>query len=179
MQFDYEKFKALVLYVIWRTGHFNDFGSTKLNKVLWFAEARHFEAYGKPITGESFIRDKHGPRSKHLLEVCDELEGAGRVEPFTERVYDYEVKRYRTLQPADTAAFSSEELSLIDWWITNIAERHTAASISRFSHDYGWELAKMGEELPLHAFLASRIREPRSKEELEWADEEAKRLGLK
>ena len=37
----------------------------------------------------------------------------------------------------------------------------------------------MGEELPLYAFLAAKIREPRSEAEVKWAQEEAHRLGLK
>lgn len=84
MSFDREKFKALVLYILWRTSHTEGFGATKLNKALWFAEARAFEAYGKPITGETFVRDKFGPRSKHVPEVCAELVGNGRLEPFVE-----------------------------------------------------------------------------------------------
>lgn len=179
MAYDAGRFKALVLYVLWRTGHYEGFGITKLNKVLWFSEARSFEAYGRPITGETFIRDKYGPRSKHLLAVCRELEDEGLVSPFTEPLYDHEAKRFRALEPADTSKFSAEELSLIDWWISNVAEKHTATSISKLSHDYGWEIANLGEELPVHAFLASRIREPASEDELAWASEEAKRLGSK
>lgn len=49
----------------------------------------------------------------------------------------------------------------------------------QLSHDYGWEIAQMGEELPLRAFLASRIRSPRTAEEIAWAEEEAARHGLK
>ena len=179
MELDREKFKALVLYVIWKTSHIDGFGATKLNKALWFSEARAFEAYGNPIAGEKFIRDKHGPRSKHLREVCDELERAGLIEPFTEQIFDHKANRYRALQPADTSLFSNEQLSLIDWWIRTISEKHTAVSISNLSHDYGWDVAGMGEELPLYAFLAQRIRSPNKDDEQEWAKREADRLGLK
>lgn len=179
MILDREKLKAFVLYIVWRTSHTEGFGSTKLNKVLWFTEARSFEAYGRPITGEQFIRDQFGPRSKHLREICDELEREGRIEPFSEQMLNYPVHRYRALHPADTSMFTAEELTLADWWIATIAERYTATSISQLSHDYGWEVAAMGEELPLHALLAKRIRPPKAGDELEWAEREAERLGLK
>lgn len=179
MELNREKFKALVLYVIWKTSHTDGFGSTKLNKALWFSEARAYEAYGQPISGERFVRDKHGPRSKHLREICDELENAGLIERFTEQIFEYTANRYRALQPADTSYFSNEQLSLIDWWISTISEKHTAVSISNLSHDYGWEVAGLGEELPLHAFLAKRIRSPKVGEELDWAKKEAERIGLK
>jgi hypothetical protein len=178
MDFNREKFKALLLYLIWKTGHREGFGSTKLNKTLWFSEARTFQAFGKPIAGETFVRDMFGPRAKHILPILQELVSEGLVEPFTEHVYDYEVTRYRALQPADTALLSAEELSFVDWWVAFI-DKHTATSISKFSHDSGWEIAAIGEELPIYAFLASRIREPRSEDEIGWAKSEAERAGLK
>ena len=178
MRFDREKFKALVLHILWRTSRVGGFGVTKLNKALWFAEARSFEAYGQPISGEEFVRDKHGPRSKHARDVCEELVVEGLLEPFTETVGDFNAIRYRAHSPPDTSVFSGEELMLVDWWIRNIAENHTATSISSLSHDYGWEVAELGETLPLHAFLARRIRDPKTTDELDWANREAERLGL-
>jgi hypothetical protein len=178
MDFDREKFKTLVLHIIWRTCHREGFGATKLNKTLWFAEARTFEAFGKPVSGETFVRDKFGPRSKHLSAICDELQSEGLIERFSEYFYDYEVTRYRAFQPPDISRFSAEEVALVDWWIAFV-DKHTATSISKLSHDYGWEIARMGEELPLYAFLASKIREPRSDAEVKWAQDEARRLGLK
>lgn len=176
---DREKLKALILHIVWRAGRFEGFGLTKLNKALWFAEARAFEAYGKPLTGETFIRDRHGPRSKHLMALCDELEQQGIIASETEKFYDYEAKRYKALQPADHSAFTPEELHLIDWWIAHIGENHTAKSISELSHDYAWQIAGMGDELPLYAFLASRIRPPKSEDEQDWAKQQAAALGLK
>jgi len=177
-QFDRDKFKALVLYVIWRAGEARDFGATKLNKVLWFSDARAFEAYGKSITGETYVRQKFGPVPRHMLPVLDELQQEELIETFTERHFDYEVTRYKAHQPPSTSLFSADELGLIDWWIKHIAEDHTATSISEKSHDYAWQIAKMGEELPFHAFLASRIRQPRD-DELEWARSASEDLGSK
>ncbi len=178
MDFDPDRFKALVLYVIWRTSERNDFGSTKLYKALWFAEARANEALGRPIAGETYIRDKFGPRPKHIREVLEELQNDEQIVVWSEPYHQYTITRFRAFQPPDTTVFGAEELSLIDWWIKHIDEAHTAASISEKSHDYAWKIAAMGEELPLHAFLASRIREPND-EELDWAKEAAEKLGLK
>jgi hypothetical protein len=178
MTFDREKLKALVLYVIWRTGDARDFGATKLNKVLWFSDARAFEALGKSVTGETYIRQKFGPVPKHANSVLDELQRDGLIQAWSEPYFDFEVSRYRAHQPPDTSLFSADELGLIDWWIKHIAEQHTAASISEASHDYAWKIAKLGEELPFHSFLASRIRQPRD-DELEWAKAAADQLGSK
>ena len=69
------------------------------------------------------------------------------------------------------------ELRIIDQMISYVCEEHTAASISEETHDYVWEIAKMGEEIPYFAVFAGRTREP-TEEELEWAKAEARRQGL-
>ena len=177
MAFDRAKFKALVLYVTWRSGSYANFGATKLNKVLWFAEARHYMMYGKPITGETYIRRKYGPVPEHINEICKELEKSNSVQKMTEKYHGKDLKRYVTDTPPSVDLFSAEELSVVDWWIKSIDEEHSATSISEKSHDYAWKIASEGELLPLHAMFASRIRAPLG-DELEWARQEAKRLGL-
>ena len=178
MTFNRDKFKALVLYVIWKAGERRDFGSTKLNKVLWFADARANEALGRPITGETYVREKFGPVPRHILEVRSELENEKLIAVWSEPFFDHKVTRFRAFAPPSTELFTPDELSLIDWWIKHVDEEHSAASISNKSHDYAWQIAKMGEEIPPYAFLASRIRSPKD-DELEWAKEQASNLGLK
>ena len=171
MTFDEIKFKALVLYILWRAGGVPAFGATKLNKVVWFSEARCFEALGKEITGETFIREKFGPVPRHIKGVLRELTESGQVQAWTEPYHEHQIQRYSVANPPDISTFSPQELSFIDWWIKHISEEHTARSISDKSHDYGWQIAEMGETLPLHAVLASRIREPTA-EEVEWAQQQ-------
>jgi hypothetical protein len=85
--------------------------------------------------------------------------------------------RFRTKMSPDMSHFKKEEMDALDFWIKEIAEEHTAESISEKSHDYAWEIAKMGEEIPLYALLTTRMRDPKD-DELEWARKEAERLGL-
>ena len=178
MDLNREKLRALVLYIIWKAGEQKDFGITKLYKTLWFSEARAYQALGRPITGETYVRQKFGPVPKHVGDVLNELERDGQIMIWSEPYFDFKVIRFRAFEPAGTDLFTPDELSLIDWWVKHIDEEHSAASISEKSHDYGWKIAGMGEELPLRAFLASRVRAPND-EELSWAQEEASRLGLK
>jgi hypothetical protein len=85
--------------------------------------------------------------------------------------------RVVALTKPDTSIFTTEELKAVDYWIEHIDKDHTAASISKESHDYAWEVAKMGEELPPYAIFANRIREP-DDEELGQLQERAKAMGL-
>ena len=169
MAFDREKFKTLVLYVIWRSASAREFGLTKLNKVLWFSDARSFEENGTSISGESYTRQKFGPVACHLNEVLQELCGSKLVQHWVEPYFDFEVQRYSAHAPPDMSAFTGQELGFIDWWIRRISEAPASTSTQSTSHDYGWQIAKLGEALPLHAVLSRRIRPPREGEELDWA----------
>jgi hypothetical protein len=173
--FDREKFKALVHYVVARAAGKPNFGAVKLNKVLWFADARQYLLTGKPITGAEYVRQQFGPVPRQIVQVRDELVAEGKIK-FTPPKFAYEGWRFSTLRPAATALFSSEEIATVNWWINHIADEHTADSISDESHDYAWEIAKTGETLPLFSQLASRIREPQGAE-LAWAQAVASRLG--
>ena len=169
MTFDKEKFKTLVLYVIWRSSGMRDFGLTRLNKVLWLSDARAFETTGKSVTGESYRRQKFGPVADHLDEILQQFRDSRQAQLWIEPYFDFEITRYTAHAPPDMSAFSGHELGIIDWWIKTISDERPAASPAGPSHDYAWQIAKMGEELPLQAFLANRIRQPREGEELDWA----------
>src|SRR5712692_120016 len=156
MQFDREKFKRLVLYIAWKVGRRDWFGATKLNKVLWFSEARFFVLHGVPIAGATYIRERHGPVPKQMMPVRDELERAGHIKVFREG----NLIRITTDKKPDLSTFTREELQIVDYWIDHIDKDHTAGSISYESHDYAWDIAHMDEEIPLYAILANRIRDP-------------------
>jgi hypothetical protein len=170
---DLDRLKRLIHYVAWKAGRNDWFGATKLYKVLWFADARRFVLAKKPITGATYIREKFGPVPKYAMTARKQLEAEGAIRTRKEG----SLTRIIALKPPDLSPFSTEELQTVDYWIRNIDENHTAQSISDESHDYAWEIAKMGEELPLYAVLANRIREP-SDRELDKLRTRAKELGL-
>ena len=120
-----------------------------------------------------YIREKWGPIPKHMLVVQRELENEGKIRVKNEG----QLKRVIALVPPDVSDFSAVELKEVKYWIDHIDQNHSAASISDESHDYAWDIAKMGEEIPMHAILANRIREP-TDEELAALKKRAKALGL-
>lgn len=168
-----EKLKRLIHYVAWKAGKRDWFGATKLYKVLWFADARQFVLTKKPITGAIYIREKYGPVPKHVMIAREQLEKEGAIRITKED----KLTRIVAVKVPDVSIFSTEELRTVDYWIEYIDREHTATSISDKSHDYGWDIAKMGEELPLYAILANRIHDP-DERELGQLRQRAKELGL-
>lgn len=174
MDFDKEKFKQLVHYVAWKAGKRDWFGATKLNKVLWYSDARTFVVSGKSITGESYVREKHGPVPKHIMQVRAEMEREGTIKIVKEGT----LVRVLALTPAMPSWFPQDELQSINYWIEHIDKEHTAKSISEKTHDYVWEKAKMGEELPLYVYRVLRIPEELKDEDFNRLKSRAKELGL-
>jgi hypothetical protein len=127
----------------------------------------------KPITNAVYIREKYGPVPKHGILARDQLEREGAIKTIKEG----KLTRIVAARPPDVSIFSQDELKTVDYWIDHIDRDHTATSISEESHDYAWNIAAMGEELPLYAVLANRIREPNA-EELGRLKQRAKELGL-
>ncbi len=175
MLFDRDKFKNLVHYVIWKAGGNDGFGATKLYKVLWFAEARAYVLRRQPITGATYIREEHGPVPKLGRQIRAELESEGRISEIKSNRGGYDQWTFKSLV-APPKFLSEPDRTDVDYWIKHVDENHSAASISEESHDYGWEIAKQGEEIPLIAILAQRIRTP-TKAEIEKAKSKAKDLG--
>lgn len=173
MAFDREKFKRLVHYVIWRAGKRDWFGAVKLNKVLWFSDTEAFAHTGQPITGAAYTRHKFGPVPKAIMPVRSELEREGTIRIKREGKLD----RFTALTKPDMQLFTTSELAIIDYWIEHIATYETAQSISAKSHDYAWQIASMGEPLPMTASLAVRLRAPND-DEIDWAKDTAAKLGL-
>jgi hypothetical protein len=177
MQFDREKFKALLHYIIWRAGDRDGFGATKLYKVLWFSDARAFMLTKTPITGEIYIREKFGPLPKHGISAIDELQREGAIRVWNDRYFNKPFRRFKSLRSPDRVRLTDEQRQIVEYWIEHIATEHTATSISEESHDLAWEIAKLGEEIPYAAIFATRVRDPNGRE-LDWAKSRAKELGL-
>lgn len=135
--------------------------------------------HGQPITGARYTKREWGPCADALLPIRDELAKEGAIKFWRDRKFagDYKKDVYEVLRPPPSNFLTAEEQQIVDFWINEICLKRTAASISEETHGYAWEIARMGEELPIYAALAERGREP-TKEELDWARERAKRRGL-
>ena len=162
--------------MIHRAGDRDGFGLTKLFKVLWFFEAKRFSIEHETFSGAEYTRDEHGPRPTLAYTLLPELEASGAIQRYSERYYNHDLRRARSLRPPATGLLNEDQARDLEYWI-NYVDGVSATQISEESHDYGWEIAKQGEKLPLVAFLASRVRDP-NQDELAWAKERAKALGL-
>ena len=154
------KFKALVHYVCWKCSDDPaSLGAVKLNKILWFADVIAYAEGGASLTNARYVKQKFGPVPKAILPVLRELQRAGRLRIEEVEYYGHQKRQYVAQRKPSMSLFKKHEIEKVDEIIEAITQSHTANSISDFTHDDIWKLANMGEEIPLHAMLASKLGE--------------------
>lgn len=164
-----EKFKALVHYICAKCDDPSRLGSTKLNKILWYAETIAFLNTGEPLTGARFVKRQFGPAPTAILPILQELEDEKAILIKNVSFYGFPKREFISLrQPSVTEPFTPEQVAIIDEVIEAICDTHTARSIVDLSHDEIWEMASIGEELPVYTVLAERGEV--TEEDAAWAD---------
>ena len=176
VSFKRSKFKALVHYICWSTQ--DDparLGATKLNKVIWRAETLHYIATkGGLLTGARFIKEKRGPVAAAMVPILEELVEEGKLEIRTVKVIDHWRTEYLTKAEPDIQSISQDDIREVADAIDEVCPM-TASAASLATHNEPWQLAELGEDLPLFTSLAlpAEITEA----DLRWADEKIAAMG--
>lgn len=168
--FENQKFKTAVHYVCSRCTDPSKLGATKLNKVLWYADAISYLAKGKPITGMKYKKLQHGPVPSDICWAIDSLQAEKKIMVGQSDHYGYIKKDYVSLIAPDLNDLEKDEIDLIHLVMDFVCDKNTASSISKLSHDIVWEAAAMGEEIPLQALLAAKSGEITDADKA-WADD--------
>ncbi len=176
MNFDNDRFKALIHYICAKVDDPNKLGATKLNKILWYSDAMSFLKWGEPITGEVYEKRQFGPMPSHIYSSLDELVEEDKMVIANVEYFGRTKREYIPLKESDPSQFSAEQISLVDNVIQHICDDHTATSISDATHDAIWKMARIGEPIPLEVSLVFRLGELDGKD-MEWARTEAAKFA--
>jgi hypothetical protein len=155
MNFDREKFTALVHYVCHKADDPTVLGAVKLNKVLWYSDVVHYTVTGESITGETYVKRQRGPVPRHVMQAIDALVSVGKVARGKVDHYGFMKNEYISLREPDLSLFSPDEIARVDESFEHVCLNHTARSISEETHGVIWQLAEIGEEMPYSTVFAS------------------------
>jgi len=176
MTFNRDKFKSLVHYICWRCSDDpSRLGAVKLNKILWASDFVAYYEQGSPITGAGYVKRQYGPVPRAIVPILRELEHDRVLIARDTRFHGFLKKEFTVLRDPDTTAFSASEMEIVDKAIKIICEEHTARSISARSHEYIWQVAEDGEEIPYFTIFA--IPGEITDDEREWARQELESLA--
>jgi hypothetical protein len=160
VEFNPEKFEALVLFVADQRKNDPQFGRTKLAKTLFYSDFDVYRDTGESITGATYIRMPFGPFPKQLEEAEASLQQRGLVR--LDYVKDeYEEKRIVPTEPPPKldVLFEPWVLQHVRLWINQVGAA-SAREISRLSHKHpGWLMAReTGEPISYETALLPNER---------------------
>jgi hypothetical protein len=148
--FDPKRFEDLVLYIAHQTAKDEEFGRTKLAKVLFFSDFAVYRDQGQSLSGATYKRMPFGPFPRELENAEASLQLQGRVQ-LDYVTGEYEEKKIRPLAPKPdlTTRLEGWQVYVLDNWITQVSSA-TAKQISDLSHKHpGWRLAgRTGGDIP-------------------------------
>jgi hypothetical protein len=168
------KLTELILYIGKLCANDPNFGSTKLNKILYFSDFLAYGHLGKPITGIAYQHLEKGPAPKMLCPVRARMieKGDLRIEPRL-TPFGYEQKRPIPLREASLELFEATQLNMVHEVIRALSQTN-AIEASNISHRMvGWKTTKMKETIPYASIFLSD--EPLSRAEVsfgqaKWAE---------
>jgi hypothetical protein len=131
-----KKAKALILYVCSKMSSSETFGSTVLNKVLYYIDHLHYVETGETITGLKYIKQPAGPTPspREFLVLRESLQKEGKLEIRQSVFLGKQQKKPVAVSEPDLSTFSSAEIAKIDE-VIDLFKNATAALASGLSHD--------------------------------------------
>lgn len=153
---DRRKLKELILYISRAYESDQEYGSTRLNKVLYFIDFEAFARFGSPVTGARYIREKRGPvpypaRGEH--SAVRELTRAKELYLDQQPVQGPLSRQFTRVKPIarrapNMTAFSAQEIKLADEMIEKY-RGWRAGTISKHSHQFpSWHAVPLEETIP-------------------------------
>ena len=175
MQFDPQKLREAVLYVVSRSRP-DELGAVKLNKVLYYADMLSYAFTGNALTGAPYKKRPFGPTSDKVLFALRDLENEGEIAIRSSDYFGYRKTEYEVTKSFVRDRLSEGETCLLDDVIDFVCRQNTAKTISEFSHDASWDAVTYGEEIP---YLAAYNLLPNQSdlEDLRWAENEGRSIA--
>ena len=115
MEFNEDKFKAVLLYIINRCENKSNVGKTLICKLLYFLDFNYYEIYEESITNETYLKFERGPYPDHIDDVLNKMienkEVIFKKEPYYNGTT---IHKYYLTNVPDLSLLNTKELSVIN-----------------------------------------------------------------
>ena len=148
------RFKDLILYASKQLADDPAFGSTKLNKVLFFSDFEAYRTLGSSITGAEYQKNHYGPTARLYVPLVDQMLGHAFVRIEKRFVGGHAQDVLTPLVEPNMKQFSTAELEIVDRIIAEM-RTFTNTEASDLSHERspGWQLLELGDTIPYETAL--------------------------
>jgi hypothetical protein len=140
MGYPESRLRQAIMYVAWLTREDEKFGSTKLNKALFWADFRSYFHHGRAVTQERYQALEDGPTLVAMKPTLGVMCAAGEVQlvrPPAGEIGEHRVIPRAYKRPA-TPLLDAQDLEQLEAGVTRVRSL-TAEQVSLSSHDFpGW-----------------------------------------
>ena len=147
MEFNKEKFKTVLSYVINRCENKANVEKEFICKLLYFSDFNYYEKYETSITHETYIKYERGPYPQHIDEVIDEMLDEGLLKIEKKPYFRATIHKHYLQEVPDLSLLNTKELSVINNVIDKISGM-SAKEVNEYPHgDMPWMIAEDNEDL--------------------------------
>ena len=149
-----DKLKALVHFMIAQCQDWSvELGAIRLNRALWFADVAAYQDNKTSITGVKYIKQHQGPVPESIDAVLGELAAEGKIRIQQAR-NGFDVQKFAAVTPPNASSLNDYDRGIATTSLEALFGRSTNI-ISEMKHDLIWDIAFLGEEIPLYASYAA------------------------
>ena len=147
MQFNPEKFKTLISYIISRCENKKNVRKTVIVKLAYFSDFNFYEKYETSISGAKYLKYERGPYPPYIDTLLEDMKNNNELIEKTEIINGKKAYKYYLTSNPDITILTPQELAVINEVIDKLSDM-TATKISEYSHgDMPWLAAEDSEEL--------------------------------
>lgn len=125
-------------------------------KMIWLAERKHLERYGKPLIGDTYIAMSHGPVPSLAYDIAKDARGGNHYSfsnPRPQDVLDapnnYTLRAKRKPQ---TEILSQSAMECLDEAYSELKD-FSFQQVKAFSHTPAYEKANQADVIPFDEFV--------------------------
>jgi transcriptional regulator with XRE-family HTH domain len=146
-----QKFKEVLLYILWKVGSRPNVGETVLYKLLYFVDFDYYEKYEEQLVGASYQKNHYGPTPVEFAKVVEQMISGKEIDKVKSEYFQYPQTKYLPLRSPDLTLLKASEVQVIDDVLFRLGEMN-ASQISDYSHqDVPWMTTEEGNIIPYEA----------------------------
>ncbi len=143
-KFTYNKDKAveMMIYIVSQVPNCD---KHQLMKTCFFSDLNHLENYGRPVTGNKYIKMNYGPVPSEIYNIIQR--------PLPDENY-IEVEGYnlKALREANLKKLSKSDVKSIDYAVRLLSDMDFQAR-TEISHGHAWMSAELNQEISFDLLL--------------------------
>jgi transcriptional regulator with XRE-family HTH domain len=143
--FQVNKFRNVLLYILENCAGKPNVGETVLNKLLYFCDFNYYELYEEHLTGARYKKLPYGPVPQQLSDTINQMIAQGQLKRVKTDYHGFPQTRYLPLEKADLTQLSAAGKTVIDDVIRQMSDWN-ANKIRDYSHrDKPWKATAEGD----------------------------------